>query len=189
MEKTYESIHFLRRPASSMILLLDSTCSTAEELADMINELSQYFKDEIKYALPFSHNEKLKSKFYKALKIINLRKVEEFVKAVQANASDEYLSNLSYLDKCSLSTQMLLLGEELSTIGIQSEEEKQQCFSIITDAIKKDFEEDIAKYGLNSADWEKYFSSHQTITIPEQLSKIKIQSCEVPFEKVKKEKN
>lgn len=189
MEKSHESIHFLRRPASSMILLLDSTCSTAEELADMINDFSQYFIDEIKCSLPFSYNSELKKKFYTALKIINLRKVEEFVKAIQIGASNEYLANLSYLDKCSLSTHILLLGEDFQSAGIQSEEEKQQCFSIITDAIKKDFEEDIAKYGLNSADWEKYFSSHQTITIPEQLSTIKIQPCEVPFEKVKKEKD
>lgn len=189
MEKAHESIHFLRRPASSMILLLDSTCSTAEELADMINDFSQYFIDEIKCSLAFSYNSELKKKFYTALKIINLRKVEEFVKAIQVGASDEYLANLSYLDKCSLSTHILLLGEDFQSAGIRSEEEKQQCFSIITDAIKKDFEEDIAKYGLNSADWEKYFSSHQTISIPEQLSEIKVQSCEVPFEKVKKEKN
>ena len=186
MEKTCESTLFLRHPASSMILFLNSSCSTAEELADMISEHSQYFNDEIKYALPFSRNEDLKTKFYRAIKIVNLRKIEDFVKAIQAGASEEYLANLSYLDKCSLSTQMLLLGEELSTIGIQSEEEKKQCFNVINEAIKKDFEEEAKKYGLTTDNLRNFFSPHQVEKLSAPLSKVRNEPSEKPVEKVKK---
>lgn len=186
MEKACESTLFLRHSASTMILYLDSSSSNAEELADLLNNLSQYFKDEIKYALPFSHNSKLKNKFYAAFKIINLRKVEEYVKAIQSNASDEYLANLSYFDKCSLSTHLLLLGEELSTIGIQSEKEKEQCFDILRNSIDKDFEKEAQKYGLTSDECKKYLSSHKRIIIPSSLSEENNQLSEKPVEKVKK---
>lgn len=186
MANNNESMLFLRQPASTMILYLDSSSSNKEELADLLSNLSQYFKDEIKYALPFSHNNELKNKFYAALKIINLRKVEEYVKAVQADASDEYLANLSSVDKCSLKSQMLLLSEELPTLGIQSDEEKQQYFDILNEAIEKDFKEEAEKYGLTSDNLRKFFSPHREIKLTAPLSEVKIQPSEKPVEKVKK---
>lgn len=185
MERKTENVLFIRHPASLIVLHLYSLNLSDEELADVLDSHSQFVRDDIKTALLYSNNNDLKNKFNRAFKISELRKIESFAEAVQKGTSDEFLSKLSLLDKSSLETQILLLGKHLSDIGISSEQ-AQQCLDILIASIKKDFELEVAKYGLNVDDLKIHYSDKKII-IPESLLTGDFNSSEEkPVEKVKK---
>ena len=185
MERKTENILFIRHPASLTVLHLYSLNLSDEELADNLSSHSQFVRDDIKNALLYSNNNDLKNKFNRAFKISELRKIESYAEAVKKGTSDEFLSKLSLLEKSSLKTQILLLGKHLSDIGISSEH-AQQCLDILFESIKKDFELEVTKYGLNADDLKIHYSDKKII-IPESLFIGDFNpSEEKPVEKVKK---
>lgn len=186
MEKVIESTLFLRKPVSTIILYLYSLNLSDEELANIISGYCNFTRDEIKLALPFSKNNELREKFRRAFNIIELKRIEEYVKAVNDNMSDEFLFNLSLLDKSSLMTQFILLREQLSCFGINSDQEQQYYLDVIKNAIDKEFEEEAVKQGFSIEEWKKHLLSHKKITVPEPLSTVTVQQEESPIEKVKK---
>lgn len=114
----------------------------------MLNkETNKFIADNTKHA---------KINYDKANELIKLKRIDEFKKSVANGTHEEFLANISWIDKSSLKVDM-----GLARLGLSNEkdltEEEQKYYDIIENSINKDLEKEALSQGFDSVEaWKNH---------------------------------
>ena len=114
----------------------------------MLNkETNKFIADNTKHA---------KINYDKANELIKLKRIDEFKKSVANGTHEEFLANISWIDKSSLEVDM-----GLSRLGLSNKkdltEEEQKYYDIIENSINKDLEKEALSQGFDSVEaWRNH---------------------------------
>lgn len=114
----------------------------------MLNkETNKFIADNTKHA---------KINYDKANELIKLKRIDEFKKSVANGTHEEFLANISWIDKSSLKVDM-----GLARLGLSNEkdltEEEQKYYDIIENSINKDLEKEALSQGFDSVEaWRNH---------------------------------
>lgn len=133
---------------------------TSEQIVEHIGEMSELTRAGMHITALSNGNKELANKIDKANQLIKLKRIDEFKKSVANGTYEEFLANMPWTDKSSLSEDMGLFR-----IGLPSEktltEEEQRYSEIIENSIDKDMEKEALSQGFSSVDaWKKYNIEH-----------------------------
>lgn len=143
-----------------MVSLFDKMNLTPEEIVDHIGEMHELTRAGMHITALSNGNKELADKIDKANELIKLKRIDEFKKSVANGTHEEFLANMPWTDKSSLSVDMGLFR-----IGLSSEkpltEEEQRYFEIIENSIDKDIEKEALSQGFDSVEaWRNHNSMH-----------------------------
>lgn len=139
-----------------IVKCLDKMNLTPEQIAEYIGKVSETTRALIHIKALLDGNEELADKISKAIEFIKLKRIDEFKKTVANGTHEDFLANMTWSDKCSLSADMGLFRT-----GIPGEKpltkEEQRYYEIINNSIQKDMEEEALSQDFASVeDWKTY---------------------------------
>ena len=139
-----------------MVDILDKMDLTAEELAEEIEDMDDFARAQMHVTALLSDNREFADKIFAANKLISQRRIDAFKQSVADGTYPEFLSNMSWTDKASLSVDMGLFRDEIIDEKPLTEEE-QQYYDIIQSSIDKDIEEEALSAGFDSVEaWQEH---------------------------------
>lgn len=145
----------------NMVECLDKMNLTPEQNAEYIGEAIELIRAQIHLKALLDGKKELADKILKAIEFIKLKRIDEFKKSVANGTHEDFLANISWTDKCSLSVDM-----GLSRSGLPSEKpltkEEQRYREIIDNSIQKDIEKEALSQGFDSVeDWKIHNAKHR----------------------------
>lgn len=139
-----------------MVDILDKMDLTSEEIAERIGDFCKMVRLEMRITAMLSGNRELADKIDAANNLITQKRIDAFKQSVADGTYPEFLSNMSWTDKASLSVDMGLFRDEIIDEKPLTEEE-QQYYDIIQNSIDKDIEEEALSAGFDSVEaWQEY---------------------------------
>ncbi len=135
---------------------LDKMDLTPEEIVNRISGLNELIREGMRLTALSKGYEELADKIDKANELIKLKRIDEFKKSVANGTHEEFLANISWIDKSSLEVDM-----GLSRLGLSNKkdltEEEQKYYDIIENSINKDLEKEALSQGFDSVEaWRNY---------------------------------
>lgn len=135
---------------------LDKMDLTPEEIVNRINGLNELIRGGMHLTALSKGYEELADKIDKANELIKLKRIDEFRKSVANGTHEEFLANISWIDKSSLEVDM-----GLSRLGLSNKkdltEEEQKYYDIIENSINKDLEKEALSQGFDSVEaWRNH---------------------------------
>lgn len=139
-----------------MVDILDKMDLTSEEIAERIGNMREVTRAQMHVVALGSDNWELADKIAAANKIITQKRIDAFKQSVADSTYPEFLANMSWTEKSSLSVDM-----GLSRYGFSYEkpltEEEQQYYDIIKSSIDKDIEKEVLSAGFDSVEaWREH---------------------------------
>ena len=141
-----------------MVDCFDKMNLTAEQIAEYIDDMPQVSRVVMHIVALSKGNRELADKIDKANEIIDLKTIEAFKKSVENGTYEEFLANMNWEDKSSLSVDMGLFR-----MGLPSEkpltEEEQRYSDIIENSIHEDIKKEALSQGFESIEgWRNYIT-------------------------------
>lgn len=135
---------------------LDKMDLTPEEFVNRISDLNELIRGGMRLTALSKGYEELADKIDKANELIKLKRIDEFKKSVANGTHEEFLANISWIDKSSLKVAM-----GLARLGLSNEkeltEEEQKYYDIIENSINKDLEKEALSQGFDSVEaWRNH---------------------------------
>ena len=139
-----------------MVHILDKMNLTSEEIAERIGGMHGRVRAQMHITALLSGNQELADNIAAANKIITQKRIDAFKQSVADSTYPEFLANMSWTEKSSLSVDM-----GLSRYGFSYEkpltEEEQQYYDIIKSSIDKDIEKEVLSAGFDSVEaWREH---------------------------------
>lgn len=139
-----------------MVDILDKMDLTSEKIAEHIGDMHEPVRAQMYVTAVLSDNQAFAEKIDAANKLITQRRIDAFKQSVADGTYPEFLSNMSWTDKASLSVDMGLFRDEIIDEKPLTEEE-QQYYDIIQSSIDKDIEEEALSAGFDSVEaWQEH---------------------------------
>ena len=150
-----------------MVSCFDKMNLTPEQIIEYIGEMHEIARAGMHITALSSGNKELADKIDKANKLIKLKRIDEFKKSVANGTHEDFLANIPWTDKSSLSVDMGLLR-----IGLPGEktltEEEQRYFEIIENSINKDIEKEALNQGFDSVEEWRYHNTIRSMGVEQQ---------------------
>lgn len=153
----YNTLEWVSDSIQRMVDILDKMDLTSEKIVELIGDIHEMVRGEMHIIAVFSGNQELADKIDAANKLITQKRIDSFKQSVADGTYEEFLSNMSWKEKSSLSVDMGLFSA-----GITGEKpltnEDQQYYDIIEKSMDKDIEKAAAlRAGFDSVeDWQEH---------------------------------
>ena len=150
----------------NMVSCFDKMNLTPEQIVEYIGEMDELTRTGMHITALSNGSKELADKIDKANELIKLKRIDEFKKSVANGTHEDFLANMPWMDKSSLSVDMGLFR-----IGLPSEklltEEEQRYFEIIENSINKDMEKEALSQGFDSVEaWRNHNIIHSMVVEP-----------------------
>lgn len=153
---------------TGLVNCFDKMNLTPEQIVEHIEDMNLLARTGMHIIALSNGNKTLADKIAKANELIKLKRVEAFKKSVANGTDEEFLANMTHLDKSSLQVDMGLFR-----IGIKSEnpltEVEQQYYDIIQNSIDDDLETEALSQGFDSVDSWRSYNKLQSMGIEPQI--------------------
>jgi hypothetical protein len=142
-----------------VVAIFEKSGMTSEEIANHIEGMHETVRAGMHITAIANGNKELADRIAGANNIITQSRINEFKKSVAEGTHEQFLSQMPWTDKCSLSVDMRLVR----IMGFDSETpltpEEQNYNDIIQVSIDKDIEKEALSQGFQSVDaWREHNS-------------------------------
>ena len=139
-----------------MVDILDKMDLTSEEITERIGDMREVIRAQMHVVALESDNWELANKIEGANNLIKQKRIDAFKQSVADGTYPEFLANMSWTEKSSLSVDMGLFRQGFLNEKPLTKEE-QQYYDIIENSIDKDIEKEALSAGFDSVEaWQEH---------------------------------
>ena len=139
-----------------MVDILDKMDLTSEEIAERIGDMREVIRAQMHVVALGSDNQELADKIAAANNLIKQKRIDSFKQSVADGTYPDFLANMSWTEKSSLSVDMGLFRQGFLNEKPLTKEE-QQYYDIIENSIDKDIEKKALSAGFDSVEaWQEH---------------------------------